>query len=87
MISGLIEALPERIMENIHDGHNKVFSVLSLSCSSHRNGDFILHPAGPGIYPYLAVIGGLEVYLFGAIAAQGAAIMIEKKVDMFSPRI
>ena len=34
----------------------------------------------------LAVIGGLEVYLFGAIAAQGIAIMIDKKVDMFSSR-
>ncbi|MHC1696295.1 MAG: uracil-xanthine permease family protein [Eubacteriales bacterium] len=34
----------------------------------------------------LAVIGGLEVYLFGAIAAQGIAIMIEKKVDMFSAK-
>ena len=34
----------------------------------------------------LAVIGGLEIYLFGAIAAQGIAIMIEKKVDMFSPK-
>lgn len=33
-----------------------------------------------------AVIGGLEVYLFGAIAAQGVAIMVEKKVDMFSSR-
>jgi uracil permease len=33
-----------------------------------------------------AVIGGLEVYLFGAIAAQGIAIMIEKKVDMFSSK-
>lgn len=33
-----------------------------------------------------AVIGGLEIYLFGAIAAQGIAIMIEKKVDMFSAR-
>jgi uracil permease len=33
-----------------------------------------------------AVIGGLEVYLFGAIAAQGAAIMIEKKVDMFDSK-
>ncbi len=32
----------------------------------------------------LAVIGGLEIYLFGAIAAQGIAIMIEKKSDMFS---
>ncbi|MGI5899894.1 MAG: uracil-xanthine permease family protein [Christensenellales bacterium] len=34
----------------------------------------------------LAVIGGLEVYLFGAIAAQGIAIMIDKKVDMFSAK-
>jgi len=34
----------------------------------------------------LAVIGGLEIYLFGAIAAQGIAIMIEKKVDMFSAK-
>ena len=34
----------------------------------------------------LAVIGGLEVYLFGAIAAQGVAIMIDKKVDMFSSK-
>jgi len=33
-----------------------------------------------------AVIGGLEVFLFGAIAAQGIAIMIDKKVDMFSPK-
>lgn len=34
----------------------------------------------------LAVIGGLEVYLFGAIAAQGIAIMIDKKVDMFKAK-
>ena len=34
----------------------------------------------------LAVIGGLEVYLFGAIAAQGIAIMNDKKVDMFSSK-
>jgi uracil permease len=34
----------------------------------------------------LAVIGGLEVYLFGAIAAQGIAIMIDKKVDMFDAK-
>ncbi|HBL85294.1 MAG: xanthine permease [Clostridiales bacterium GWF2_38_85] len=33
-----------------------------------------------------AVIGGLEVFLFGAIAAQGIAIMIDKKVDMFNPK-
>lgn len=32
------------------------------------------------------VIGGLEVYLFGAIAAQGIAIMVEKKVDLFSAK-
>ncbi|NLB78323.1 MAG: xanthine permease [Clostridiaceae bacterium] len=30
-----------------------------------------------------AVIGGLEIYLFGAIAAQGIAIIVEKKVDLF----
>ncbi len=34
----------------------------------------------------LAVIGGLEIYLFGAIAAQGIAIMIDKKCDMFSAK-
>ena len=34
----------------------------------------------------LAVIGGLEIYLFGAIAAQGIAIMIDKAVDMFSAK-
>ncbi|NLN46626.1 MAG: xanthine permease [Clostridiaceae bacterium] len=33
-----------------------------------------------------AVIGGLEIFLFGAIAAQGVAIMMEKKVDMFSAK-
>jgi uracil permease len=33
-----------------------------------------------------AVIGGLEVYLFGAIAAQGIAILIEKKADLFSSK-
>ncbi|MBP7401039.1 MAG: xanthine permease [Clostridia bacterium] len=33
-----------------------------------------------------AVIGGLEVFLFGAIAAQGIAIMMDKKVDLFSAK-
>ena len=33
-----------------------------------------------------AVIGGLEIYLFGAIAAQGIAIMIDKHCDMFSSK-
>lgn len=34
----------------------------------------------------LAVIGGLEIYLFGAIAAQGIAILIDKKCNMFSSK-
>lgn len=34
----------------------------------------------------LPVIGGLEIYLFGAIAAQGIAILIDKKCDMFSSK-
>ncbi|NLK39391.1 MAG: xanthine permease [Clostridiales bacterium] len=33
-----------------------------------------------------AVIGGIEIYLFGAIAAQGIAILIENKSDMFSAK-
>lgn len=33
-----------------------------------------------------AVIGGLSIYLFGVIAAQGVTIMMDKKVDMFSAR-
>lgn len=32
------------------------------------------------------VIGGLEIYLFGVIAAQGIAILMERKVDMFSSK-
>jgi len=32
------------------------------------------------------VIGGLSIYLFGVIGAQGIAIMVDKKVDMFSAR-
>jgi len=34
----------------------------------------------------IAVIGGLEIYLFGAIAAQGIAILIDRKCDMFSAK-
>lgn len=33
-----------------------------------------------------AVIGGLEIYLFGAIAAQGIAILMDKNVSMFSAK-
>ena len=44
-------------------------------------------PLVQGIYGIpMAVIGGLEIYLFGAIAAQGIAIMIDKKCDMFSAK-
>ena len=34
----------------------------------------------------LAVIGGIEVYCFGAIAAQGIAILIDNKVSMFDSK-
>ena len=34
----------------------------------------------------LAVIGGIEVYCFGAIAAQGVAILIDKNVSMFDTK-
>ncbi|HKM01307.1 MAG TPA: solute carrier family 23 protein [Sedimentibacter sp.] len=33
-----------------------------------------------------SVIGGLSIYLFGVIGAQGITIMIDRKVDMFSSR-
>jgi uracil permease len=33
-----------------------------------------------------AVIGGVSIYLFGVIGAQGIAIMINRKVDLFSAR-
>lgn len=33
-----------------------------------------------------AVIGGLSIYLFGVIAAQGITIIMDKKVDMFSSK-
>ena len=33
-----------------------------------------------------AVIGGISIFLFGVIAAQGITIMIEKKVDMFDSK-
>ena len=34
----------------------------------------------------VAVIGGIEVYCFGAIAAQGIAILIDKGVSMFDSK-
>jgi uracil permease len=33
-----------------------------------------------------AVIGGLSIYLYGVIAAQGITIMMDRKVDMFSSK-
>jgi uracil permease len=33
-----------------------------------------------------AVIGGISIYLFGVIGAQGIAIMIDKKVDLFNAK-
>lgn len=33
-----------------------------------------------------AVIGGLSIYLYGVIAAQGITIMMDKEVDMFSSK-
>ncbi|MGD9604870.1 MAG: uracil-xanthine permease family protein [Bacilli bacterium] len=33
-----------------------------------------------------AVIGGISIYLFGVIGAQGVAIMIDKKVDLFDAK-
>lgn len=33
-----------------------------------------------------AVIGGLEIYLFGAIAAQGIAILMDKQISMFDSK-
>ena len=66
----------------------KVFSVPVLVCASIIAMIVACFtPLIKAIYGIpLAVIGGLEVYLFGAIAAQGIAIMIDKKVDMFSSK-
>jgi uracil permease len=33
-----------------------------------------------------AVIGGVSIYLFGVVGVQGVAMMIEKKVDLFSAK-
>ncbi len=66
----------------------KVFSVPVLFAASILAMVMsFFTPLIQGIYGIpLAVIGGLEIYLFGAIAAQGMAIMIQKNVDMFSSK-
>lgn len=33
-----------------------------------------------------AVIGGVSIYLFGVIGAQGAALMVSEKLDLFTPK-
>ena len=51
---------------------------------------FILHAAGNIDISQLLtspVIKGVSLYLFGAIAVQGIALMIEKKIDVFNPRV
>ena len=89
MITGLIGGPAANYGENISTmAITKVFSVpvlmvaaviaMVISCFT---------PLIKVIYGIpLAVIGGLEIYLFGAIAAQGIAIMIDKKADMFSAK-
>ncbi len=66
----------------------RVFSVPVIQCAAIIAMIVsCFTPLIKGIYAIpKPVIGGLEVYLFGAIAAQGIAIMIEKKVDMFSSK-
>ncbi len=47
----------------------KVFSIPSRCSLDHRHRHLVLHAAHPVIYGIpRAVIGGLEIYLFGAIA-------------------
>ncbi len=66
----------------------KVFSIPVLLCASVIAMIVACFtPLINAIYAIpTAVIGGMEVYLFGAIAAQGIAIMIDKKTDMFSSK-
>lgn len=66
----------------------KVFSVpVLITASIIAMLISLVTPLINSIYAIpFAVIGGLEIYLFGAIAAQGIAIMVEKKVDLFSAK-
>jgi len=66
----------------------KVFSVPVLICASIIAMIIACFtPLVSAIYAIpQAVIGGIEIYLFGAIAAQGIAIMIEKHADMFNAK-
>ena len=66
----------------------KVFSVPVLMCASILAMIIsCFTPLVNAIYAIpTSVLGGLEVYLFGAIAAQGIAILIDKNADMFSAK-
>lgn len=90
MISGLVGGpAGTNYGENISTmAITKVFSVpVLIAASIIAMVISFFTPLVQGIYAIpVAVIGGLEIYLFGAIAAQGIAIMIEKKVDMFSAK-
>lgn len=46
-----------------------------------------LTPLSAAVYSIpSAVVGGISIYLFGVIGAQGIAIMIDKKVDLFDSK-
>ena len=66
----------------------KVFSIPVLICAAILAMVIsCFAPVMNAIYSIpQAVIGGIEICLFGAIAAQGIAIMIDKKADMFSSK-
>lgn len=90
MISGLVGGpAGTNYGENISTmAITKVFSIPVLACAAIIAMVIsFFTPLIQVIYGIpLAVIGGLEIYLFGAIAAQGIAIMIDKQVDMFSSK-
>ena len=60
--------------------------IVAVNKLSDRRDIYLLTSLQFAFTALLAVIGGLEIYLFGAIAAQGIAIMIDHKVDMFSSK-
>lgn len=66
----------------------KVFSVAVLMCAAIIAMVLsFFSPVVNVIYSIpQAVIGGIEIFLFGAIAAQGIAIMIDRQCDMFDAR-
>ena len=89
MVSGFVGGLQVQIMVKYKcNGNNKsIFSTSVIAAAILAMVIACFTPLINAIYSIpTAVIGGLEIYLFGAIAAQGIAIMMEKKVDMFSAK-